>query len=69
MCSKMRKWHSEVLQDWRIVTAIATPDVDNVEKLYHDIEKTEFMPCAGCLSFVISKSTDLGRLCKINIEN
>jgi hypothetical protein len=62
----LRKYHADVLADWKVVNAIAAPDYDDIHKLYEEIGKADFRPCASCLSFFISKTTDLGSLMKFS---
>jgi hypothetical protein len=58
----LRKCHGSVLKDWKIVNAIATPDIECARTYFEVVDKTSYQPCNSCFSFIISKSTDLGRL-------
>jgi hypothetical protein len=58
-----KKYHRDVLADCKIYSAIAVPNIDNLQEHRDATEQYQQIPfCNSCHEFVICKSTVLGML-------
>jgi len=50
------------MNNWKIYAAVATPDGDDIDNYFNNINKSEFKPCADCQYWILTKPTNLGKL-------